>query len=71
MFGTVYEAKDVKKPSAIKEIRLGNNPLSTIQQAIREYGIMKLLSAMECGPALNKIFGFDLVINDKCIYFES
>ena len=32
---------------------------------------MKLLAALECGPALHKLFGFDLVISDKCIYFES
>lgn len=30
MFGTVYEVKEGRKSSAIKEIKLGSNPFSTI-----------------------------------------
>lgn len=44
--------------------------METIEQVIKEYAIMKLLSSLECAPVLNKIFGFDLIISDKCVYFE-
>lgn len=66
----MYEVKNTKSFSAIKEIVLGANSMETIEQVIKEYAIMKLLSSLECAPVLNKIFGFDLIISDKCVYFE-
>ena len=42
MFGTVYEVLERGKVSAIKEIKINSDSITTIELAIKEYAIMKL-----------------------------
>jgi hypothetical protein len=43
--------------------------LKIIRSAVQEYSITKLSSLLECGPAVGKYIGFDLIIFDNSVEF--
>lgn len=59
------------KCCAVKEIIVEGRVLGGILDAVREYAIMKLMAALECGVPLSKVFGFDLVVNQDSVYFSA
>jgi hypothetical protein len=73
VYGIVYEANHPfsnNESVAIKQIKYGRYSHITIENAVKEYAMIKLLAALEVGPPLVRIFGFDLVITPSHIVFS-
>lgn len=44
--------------------------LDTLIVVVKEYSFLKIAAALEVGPQITPIFGFDLLVFEDCIEFS-
>ena len=66
-FGTIYNFNNLH---AIKNVRFTKlTKDSAIKKAIEEYCLYQISSALQIGPKITQLFGFDLIIYENCVEF--
>ena len=56
--------------SAVKCFSTEDDFEKAVATVIKEYCLLKIASILRVGPRLPKLFGFDIVVFEKCIEFS-
>jgi len=67
----VYKHSFLKNSFAIKctSFKDQTEKALTTRRAIREWFLLRIASALKCGPALDNYLGFDIFIFNNCVEF--
>ena len=69
-FSTVYHARHKNEDIAVKCTAFRNKTFQKVfRDTLLEYLVFQMAAKLDCGPAMPKIFAFDMVIFKNCIEF--